>query len=259
MPARVRRPAPAGRPAHRIRALTDLGLGLLPLAACAFTTSRLLALPPQYFADVLGIYTLLAALVVRFLPPDRSSPGLGAANQITLVRATLVMPVAALILQPAPPDASGLWWIVGLSSIALALDGVDGLVARRSGQATRFGARFDMELDAFLMFVLSLLVWRAGRVDVWVLLVGVFRYVFVAAGWIWPALTAELPASLRRKTVCVLQGIALIVCLAPVVPPELAPRVAVGAATVLVYSFAVDIIWLIRHAPARAGSRRTLR
>lgn len=247
MPRRGRRPARTRRATLHARALIDLGLGLLPLAACAFTTSRLLSLPPQYFADVLGIYTLFAALVVRFLPVDLPPPGLGAANQITLVRATLVFPIAALTLQPAPPDASALWWIVGISAVALAMDGLDGLVARRSGQETGFGARFDMELDAFLMLVLSVLVWRTGRADAWVLLIGALRYLFVAAGRIWPLLTAELPASLRRKTVCVVQGIALIVCLAPIMPFELALRAAAGALALLVYSFAVDVIWLIVH------------
>ncbi len=249
MPRRARRPGRTARSTRQVRALTDLGFGLLPLAACAFTTSRLLALPLQYFADVLGIYTLLAALVVRFLPPDLPPPGLGAANQITLVRATLVVPVAALILQPAPADAA-LWWIVGICAAAMALDGLDGLVARRSGQETRFGARFDMELDAFLMLVLSVLVWRTGRADAWVLLIGALRYLFVAAGWIWPALTADLPPSFRRKTVCVVQGIALIVCLAPITPPELAPRAAAGALALLAYSFAVDMIRLVLHAAA---------
>ncbi len=255
MPQRVR-PTRAGRSAHRVRALTDLGLGLLTLTGCAFTTSRLLALPPQYFTDVLGIYVLLAALVVWFLPPDLPPPGMGAANQITLLRATLVVPVAALTLQPAPDDPSAAWWIVGMSAVALALDGLDGLVARRRGQETRFGARFDMELDAFLMLVLSVLVWRTDRTGLWVLLIGTLRYLFVAAGWIWPFLTAELPASLRRKTVCVIQGIALIVCLAPILPLGLAPRVTAGALALLVYSFAVDVIWLIVHAPARVRAGR---
>jgi len=256
MPPRARRPARTGRPTGPLRALADIALGLLPLAACAFTTSRLLELPPQYFADVLGIYTLLAALVLWFLPPDLPPPGLGAANQITLVRATLAVPVAGLILQPAPPTAAALWWIVAISSVALALDGVDGLVARRRRQQTPFGARFDMELDAFLMLVLSVLVWRTGRVDAWVLLIGALRYLFVAAGWGWPLLTAELPASLRRKTICVVQGIGLIVCLAPIVPPELASRVAAGALALLVYSFTVDVIRLIVNAPGRVRSRR---
>ena len=176
------RAARTSRSAQQGRALADLGLGLLPLAACALTTSRLLGLPSQYFADVLGIYALLAALIVWFMPPDLPPPGLGAANQITLVRATLVVPVAALALQPASPEATALWWIAGVAAVAIALDGFDGLVARRSGQETRFGARFDMELDAFLMLVLCVLVWRTGRADVWILLIGALRYLFVAAG-----------------------------------------------------------------------------
>lgn len=238
------------------RALTDLGLGLLPLAACALTTSRLLDLPAQYFADVLGIYALLAAVIVRFIPPDLPPPGLGAANQITLVRATLVVPMAALVLQPAPPEMTALWWIAGVAAVAIALDGFDGLVARRNGQETEFGARFDMELDAFLMLVLSALVWRTGRADVRVLLIGAFRYLFVAAGWLWPILTAELPPSFRRKAVCVVQGVALLVCLLPIVPVDLAPRVVAGALVLLAYSFGADVIRLIVHAQGRVGPRR---
>ncbi len=256
MPPRARRPGRTHGSTGPVRALADVALGLLPLAACAFTTSRLLELPPQYFADVLGIYTLMAALLVRFLPRDLPPPGLGAANQITLVRATLIMPLAGLILQPAPPAAAALWWIVAISTVALALDGVDGLVARRRGQETRFGARFDMELDAFLMLVLAVLVWRAGRVDAWVLLIGALRYLFVAAGRLWPPLTADLPDSLRRKAICVVQGVGLIVCLAPLVPPDLAARAATGALALLVYSFAVDVIWLIVNAPGGIRSRR---
>ena len=238
------------------RALTDLGRGLLPLAACALTTSRLLDLPAQYFADVLGIYALLAAVIVRFIPPDLPPPGLGAANQITLVRATLVVPMAALVLQPAPPEMTALWWIAGVAAVAIALDGFDGLVARRNGQETEFGARFDMELDAFLMLVLSALVWRTDRADVRVLLIGAFRYLFVAAGWLWPILTAELPPSFRRKAVCVVQGVALLVCLLPIVPVDLAPRVVAGALVLLAYSFGADVIRLIVHAQGRVGPRR---
>ncbi len=252
MPRGGTRAARTNRSALPRRALTDLGFGLLPLAACTLTTSRLLGLPSQYFFDVAGIYALLAALIVRHMPWDLPAPGLGAANQITLVRATLVVPAAALILQPGPHESTALWWIAGVAAVAIALDGLDGFVARRSGQETRFGARFDMELDSFLMLVLSALIWRAGRADAWILLLGAPRYLFVAAGWIWSALTAELPPSFRRKTVCVVQGIALIVCLAPIVPPELVPRVAAGALALLAYSFAVDVVWLIVHARVRA-------
>ena len=257
MPRGVPRPARASRSTQQGRALTDLGLGLLPLAACALTTARLLGLSPQYFFDVAGIYALLAALIVRYMPRDLPPPGLGPANQITLVRATLVVPLAALVPQPAPHEAAALWWIAGVAAAAIALDGFDGLMARRSRQETRFGARFDMELDAFLMLVLAVLVWRTGRTDAWILLIGALRYVFVTAGWIWPVLTAALPPSFRRKTVCVAQGVALLACLLPVLPVEHAPPVAAGALFLLVWSFGVDVVWLIVHAPGRVRPRST--
>lgn len=257
MPRGAARPTRASRSAQPRRALTDLGLGLLPLAACALTTSRLLGLSSQYFFDVAGIYALLAALIVRHLPRDLPPPGLGAANQITLLRATLVVPVAALVPQPAPHEATALWWIAGVAAAAIALDGLDGLMARRNRQETRFGARFDMELDAFLMLVLAVLVWRTGRTDAWILLIGALRYVFVAAGWIWPVLTAALPPSFRRKTVCVVQGVALLACLLPVLPVEHAPPVAAAALALLVWSFGIDVIWLIVHAPGHVRPRGT--
>ena len=44
--------------------------------------------------------------------------------------------------------------IVVLSTLALVLDVVDGWVARRTRTSTAFGARFDGEVDAFLILVL---------------------------------------------------------------------------------------------------------
>ena len=78
----------------------------------------------------------------------------GPANAVTLVRASLGLAVAALVAASfAGPDHRGL--LVALTAVALALDAVDGRVARRTGSVTPLGARFDMEADAFLILVLS--------------------------------------------------------------------------------------------------------
>lgn len=231
--------------------LLDLSKGLVPLLVMAATLRWALELPPGFFADVVGLYALLAALVIQFLPAGAArSENLGAANRVTLLRATLLLPVCALVLSPAPVTNVACWWIIGASTGAMALDGVDGAVARRTGGATRFGARFDMELDAFLMLALAALVWRSGQTGPWVLFIGALRYLFVAAGRIWPVLAGDLPPRFRRKLVCVIQGVALLVCLGPIIPPDVASTVAATALALLLYSFAVDVRWLLAHAAA---------
>ena len=64
--------------------------------------------------------------------------------------------------------------LVSLATVALVLDAVDGWVARRTRTTGMFGARFDAEVDAFLILVLS--VYVARSVGAWVLAIGVARY-----------------------------------------------------------------------------------
>ena len=59
-------------------------------------------------------------------------------------------------------------------------------------------------------------------------------------------LRAELLPSVRRKAVCVAQGVLILVCLGPIISPALATGAAAAALAVLPYSFAVDILWLTR-------------
>jgi phosphatidylglycerophosphate synthase len=96
--------------------------------------------------------------------------------------------------------------LVSLTIIALALDLVDGWVARRTGTATELGARFDGEVDAFLILALS--VYVAPTYGAWVLAIGALRYVFGAGEWLLPWMRAPLPprrwprSSLRSKGLC---------------------------------------------------------
>jgi len=201
----------------------------------------------MYPAVVIAAYTAMVALLLRGAPERLPDPGMGPANRVTLFRATLALPVAGLLIVPAGLlDPAGLWWAVAVSGVALALDGVDGAVARATQTATDFGARFDMELDAFLILALSGLVWTHTHLGPWVLTIGLIRYLFVAAAWRWPFLAAPLPPSLRRRAICVVQVTGLLVALAPAVPAALAWHAAFWALVLLVYSFVVDVAWLAR-------------
>ncbi len=222
-------------------------VGVLPLLIVAAATWRLFALPASYVAQVVGLYCVMSGVMLLNSPRRPASPGLGAANRITLGRAILVLPIATLALHPDVPRDAGYWWIILWSTTAMLMDSLDGRVARRSGTTSVFGARFDMELDAFLMLALSLLVWQSGKVGPWVLLIGALRYLFVAGGWVWPDLRSDLPESQRRKTICVAQGVVLLVCLGPIVRPGIASIAAAGGLALLAYSFGVDIGWLLEH------------
>ena len=253
MPATPPR-APAGPSAHgRGHVAAELAIGLAPLLLVAGATARRLELPHDYLATAVAAYGLFAAGVQKLLPPQ-PWPGLGPANRVTVGRAALVLSLAALVPHAQALPNAGLWWIIGMAIAALCLDGVDGLVARRTGTGTDFGARFDMELDSVLMLVLAALVWRSGRLDAWILLLGAPRYLFVAAGWLLPWLRAPLPERLRRKAGCVAQGVALVVCLAPIVPAGLAAMGAAVTLVLLIGSFAVDVGWLFGRRREETGS-----
>jgi phosphatidylglycerophosphate synthase len=175
---------------------------------------------------------------------------LGQADRVTLVRATLVGAVTALTVdsftQPAPVAV-----LVGIAIVALVLDAVDGKVARRTGTATAFGARFDMEVDAFLILVLS--AYTAGLVGGWVLAIGAMRYAYVAAAWILPWLRGSLPRRYWWKAVAATQGIVLVVAAADVLPRPLTAAAVAASLALLIASFGNCIWWLWCRRPARPG------
>jgi phosphatidylglycerophosphate synthase len=181
----------------------------------------------------------------------------GPADWVTGIRAALTAVLAALLVRGAQPDATS---IVAIASVAAALDGADGWVARRTRTASAFGARFDMETDALLILVLSALVWRMEKAGAWVVASGLMRYAFVAAAIAWPWMQEPLEPSRRRQAICVVQVVALIVALLPPIGPAAASALAAAALAALAWSFLVDILWLWRlHASRPLFSSSTRR
>jgi phosphatidylglycerophosphate synthase len=138
------------------------------------------------------------------------------------------------------------WTAALLTLVAVALDGVDGWLARRTGMSSGFGARYDMETDALLILVLAVLAWRQEKAGAWIVLAGALRYLFVAAGFLWAWMTAPLPPSQRRKVVCVVQVAGLGVVVSPLLAAPLSVVVAAATLAALTWSFAVDVLWLRR-------------
>ena len=196
---------------------------------------------------------VFAAAMAIVIARARSASDLsrfGPANVMTSVRAALVALVTGFIADIGHPGAAATALVIAV--LVTMLDGVDGWIARRTRTDSAFGARFDMEVDAWLIVVLAVLAWQGGKAGGWILLAGLLRYAFVAAAWAWPWMARPLPPSFRRKTVCVVQIVALIVTLAPFVQPPASVAIAATSLLILAWSFFVDVQWLwqVRHAPA---------
>ncbi|WP_412518986.1 CDP-alcohol phosphatidyltransferase family protein [Actinomadura madurae] len=245
-PATLTRPVavrpPAAPPPRRPR----LTRGSELAAAVAVQLALLALLRPGYAGLAVGVLYALASWGILGMAFRRRRT-LGPADHVTLARVVLTGGVAALVAGHLT-GGGNTWALVAVASLALVLDGVDGQVARRTGTASKLGARFDMETDAFLVLVLSVEVaWSAGA---WVLAIGAMRYLFGAAAWAAPWLRADLPPSVARKAVAVVQGVALVVAAAGVVP--LSGALVAAALGLLVWSFGRDVLWLVRrHRAAR--------
>ncbi|MEV6304769.1 CDP-alcohol phosphatidyltransferase family protein [Actinoplanes sp. NPDC051861] len=178
---------------------------------------------------------------------------LGWANAVTFGRAILTGGVTALVATSLAGDPVPTALLVTIAAVALAMDGVDGQVARRTGTSTPLGARFDMEVDAFLILVLSIA--ASTEYGWWALAIGAFRYVFVAASWAAPWLNAPLPPKFSRKVVAAQQGILLVVVVSGVLPSWLSVATLAVALGSLTWSFGRDVAWLYRASRVREEAR----
>ena len=229
--------SPLGR-----RGLTaaELALGGVALGLLGGLLPALLAGSLNWGLAIL-CYATTCALVMTYWPYG----ALGWANRVTLARAVLVALVAGALANEAFSLAIWTWLMVAVAS--LMLDGIDGWVARLTRSYSRLGARFDMELDALLILLLSTGLMLSESLGGWVLLIGGMRYLFIAASWGFAWLSAPLFESLRRKAVCVWQVVALLLALTPLTSHLTASLLALSALITLSYSFGVDVWWLYKQ------------
>jgi phosphatidylglycerophosphate synthase len=186
----------------------------------------------------------IAGATVAWLHLGRAYPHgtLGLCNIVTLLRLALT----AALFAPLVSGGGAQWAIFATAALALSLDGVDGWLARRAGLVSKFGARFDMEVDSALALVLALLAWSSGSAGAVVLVLGVPRYLFAAAGFVAPWLRAPLPDRFSRKAVCVLQLGTLIAVQLPFVTQDMTRLAVPLVAAALAWSFGRDVICLWR-------------
>ncbi|MGE3956957.1 MAG: CDP-alcohol phosphatidyltransferase family protein [Vicinamibacterales bacterium] len=232
--------------AQRRRLVAPLVLFTVATAQVATLVSARLGLSDAYVVKALVPFVVFSVIASGSLTSSHPFDRLGPANVVTCFRLLLTGLAAGCIGERSSLSIAAM--VAGITVVVTALDGLDGWLARRTGMASAFGARFDMETDAFLILVLAVLAWQHGKAGPWIVLAGAMRYLFVVAGWAWTWLDAPLPPSTRRKTVCVVQIVGLGAVVSPllVVPASL---VAAGITlAALTWSFLVDVLWLRRQA-----------
>jgi phosphatidylglycerophosphate synthase len=228
-------------PADVMTAAAVFGVAGTWLSAVSWPDFGLQALGLGAGASVIGN---AAASVLR-RTPRFSTP----ADRVTLLRAVLVALCAVLAVPVLLTGARPGPLLVMVGAAAFAMDALDGPVARRTGTASAAGARLDTATDAALVLVLSC--GTAVTVGPWTLCIGALYYFFVAAGRIWPHLHSPLPPRAGSKAIGAFQPFALLLALAPDIPPMVGFAATALALPLLVFSFGRDIVALgrLRRVP----------
>ncbi|HEV2887273.1 MAG TPA: CDP-alcohol phosphatidyltransferase family protein [Jatrophihabitans sp.] len=208
-------------------------IGLTALLALLAALAGTVGLGAAGWATGAGCGVIASVVLARALA-QHGVAELGPADRVTLTRAVLVGGVAALTADSFG-GAVSVPALVALAAVALVLDGVDGWVARRTATSSTLGARFDMDVDAFLILVLSGYVARS--LGAWVLLIGLARYGFVAAGWRLAWLRAPAPPRYWCKVVAATQGVVLTVVAAGIAPRYLSVAAVAVSLVMLAESF----------------------
>lgn len=184
-------------------------------------------------ASTVSFGGLLALFWHRYTPKGR----FGLANTISLLRLAMLWVLCGVFMDPTNPGPEHALWLIGFFT----LDGVDGWLARRLGDQSRFGAHFDMEIDALSVLVAALVLFGAGRVGAFVLVPGALRYGYVLTIWWAKTDGREAPRSRAGRYVFSLMVVALCTSLWPIEPIH-RPLIAFASAAIAA-AFAHSLYW----------------
>lgn len=244
--------------------LAGAGLGLLFVLLACYLPLWLAAGGRSWVAIMVGLLHGLAMIGVAqwalgdvrptdgrqalVAPPAAAGP----ADVLTMSRSmTGSLCLAVIVLALGRHLALPSWWLTGAAIATVALDAVDGPLARRTGTARPAGARYDVECGSMGALVLSF--GAAIVFGWWVVVIGMVRYAFVLAQAVVPRLRGELPPSRLRRLTGGVVGCVLVVAMVPDLPYVLGWWLLLATLVLVLVSCARDVRGLLRTNAADAA------
>ncbi len=175
-------------------------------------------------------------------------------NALTLSRLLLAGPLGFFILQ------QNYQWALATALLAGVTDALDGLLARRLGALSRFGAALDPIADKVLVIVAFVCFARTGLVPWYLALVVIARDLVIVAGaacYHWLIGAFEFAATRLSKANMAIQISFCILVLAAQVAPWI-PQAAItaGAAAVLFIAGASGCDYVLKWSARAIQQRR---
>jgi phosphatidylglycerophosphate synthase len=131
----------------------------------------------MFFCLIAGVLVFLIFVIKNWSGFTEKKPWGGIPNMVTLFRLVLLF--------MTPFIMHNRFNVAVLGTVFVALDGVDGFLARKLDQITYFGGQLDMEADAFFCLIFSMLIGFESREMQWVLLAGSMRYLYKIITTVW--------------------------------------------------------------------------
>jgi phosphatidylglycerophosphate synthase len=167
-------------------------------------------------------------------------PFAGYANWLTFARLCLLLIVFSNI------ELFSLYLFCVLMALVVALDVVDGYLARRFNTLSTFGGAFDMEVDAFFVSVMGLYFYFSTDIGIWLLLPGLLRYAYRLTIW---AVPYPLFRESKKSYAAFFAGLNFVLLvLAIVLPVMWQTPVLIASILIVAFSFSVSFYEYFSYA-----------
>ncbi|NKB48036.1 MAG: hypothetical protein GKS02_01600 [Alphaproteobacteria bacterium] len=185
---------------------------------------------------------LLAALIIAVGVASRQFRASAAAGtRLTLGHMGIVCLLGGVAAAPPaefPPLM--LWSLAALAGTAATVLMMEAWLTEKIAAAGPFSRMLGQQAHGLLVLSAVMLLWRSGRIDAWVIVVGAVHYILLILSLVLPALRRKSTAVWRPHARFAL-GVVLAVALAPIVPPVLVTTLAVVALGLALAGSASDI------------------